>query len=149
MRTIPTRVGRTCRDSAVRTLPRTIPTRVGRTLNSKRLSLHFRRRIGSLSWLERGLLPFLGDHPQAADLDAFAVGGAGGFDFEALAIRVTVDNQQADTGGVALDILDRFLMGAPVECADEDIGPGFDEPAFEHAANGIGRVVGDDDRSYE
>src|ERR1039458_8727276 len=87
--------GELLRNAQAQLRARTIPTRVGRTLIFKRVSSHFRKKIASLSWWIRCLLPFLGDHPKAGNFDASAVRGAGSFDFKALAVRITADNDQA------------------------------------------------------
>ena len=38
-----------------------------------------------------------------------------------LAIWVIADDQQADVGGVAFDVLDRLLVSSGIERADEDV----------------------------
>lgn len=81
------------------------------------------------------------DEAQAGEEDFAAGGITKVVDKESLGVGgVGVDDEGAPTGGVTAEEGDGFFAGFTVHGADEDIGAGFDEPAFEEASDG-GRGV--------
>src|SRR3569623_1183011 len=94
--------------------------------------------------------PSLCHQRNAADGDGLASGaatGADALDLIALAIGLAGDNQHAELRrAVAADVLQNLGVSPGIKGAHEHVRTRFDEPAFEHAADGIGRGVGNDDR---
>ena len=89
--------------------------------------------------------PLFGDQPDTADFDIASVGLAPPFDFEALTIWFTGEDEQAHIRGISFDVFQDFVPCATVDGADEDIGLGFNEPAFENATDRGRRIVGNND----
>ena len=97
--------------------------------------------------------PRFGDEEEAGNFDGIAAAAAAGantFESVALAVGGGGDDEEPEVRrGVAQDVVDHFAMGAGIERANEDIGPGFKKPAFQQTPDSGRGVVGDEAGHWE